>query len=55
MVWEPFLREPDIDAALDNNDPPLSTDRYGHGTATAGIAAGKWKRNRRPSISGCSP
>lgn len=29
-----------IDAALDNNDPPLTTDRGGHGTATTGIAAG---------------
>ncbi|MDC8002937.1 S8 family peptidase [Aureisphaera galaxeae] len=30
----------EIDLALDNNDPPLSTDRGGHGTATTGIAAG---------------
>ena len=30
----------EIDQALDNNDPPLSTDRGGHGTATTGIAAG---------------
>lgn len=45
----------DIDAALDNNDPPLSTDRYGHGTATAGIAAGNGTGTAGGEFQGVAP
>jgi hypothetical protein len=32
--------EDDINTALETDGPPISEDRYGHGTATAGIAGG---------------
>ncbi len=44
-----------IDAALDNNDPPLSTDRYGHGTATFGIAAGNGSGTASGAFQGVAP
>ena len=44
-----------IDAALDNNDPPLSTDRYGHGTATSGIAAGNGSGTVSGEFQGVAP
>ncbi len=44
-----------IDTALDNNDPPLSTDRYGHGTATCGIAAGNGTGTAGGEFQGVAP
>lgn len=35
-----IFTEEEINASLENGEPPLSMDRYGHGTATTGIAAG---------------
>jgi hypothetical protein len=45
----------DIDAALDNGDPPLSTDRYGHGTATTGIIAGNGSGTVSGEFQGVAP
>ena len=45
----------EIDAALDNNDPPLSTDRYGHGTATNGIVAGNGSGTAGLEFQGVAP
>ncbi len=45
----------EIDAALDNNDPPLSMDRYGHGTATTGIAAGNGSGTASGDFQGVAP
>lgn len=45
----------EIDAALDNNDPPLSTDRYGHGTATNGIVAGNGSGTAGLQFQGVAP
>ncbi|NND62137.1 MAG: S8 family serine peptidase [Flavobacteriaceae bacterium] len=45
----------EIDAALDNNDPPLSNDRYGHGTATTGIAAGNGSGTASGDFQGVAP
>jgi len=45
----------DIDQALDNNDPPLSTDRYGHGTATTGIVAGNGSGTAGLQFQGVAP
>ncbi|MEZ4817430.1 MAG: S8 family peptidase [Flavobacteriaceae bacterium] len=44
-----------IDAALDNNDPPLSTDRHGHGTATTGIAVGNGSGTAGLEFQGVAP
>ncbi|GAB5398874.1 MAG: hypothetical protein Aureis2KO_04590 [Aureisphaera sp.] len=44
-----------IDQAIDNNDPPLSTDRYGHGTATSGIAAGNGSGTASGEFQGVAP
>jgi len=45
----------EIDAALDNNDPPLSTDRFGHGTATNGIVAGNGSGTAGLQFQGVAP
>lgn len=44
-----------IDQALDNNDPPLSTDRFGHGTATTGIIAGNGSGTASLEFQGVAP
>ncbi|MBX2826812.1 MAG: S8 family peptidase [Flavobacteriaceae bacterium] len=45
----------EIDQALDNGDPPLSTDRGGHGTATTGIAAGNGTGTGSGEFQGVAP
>ncbi len=50
-----IFNQAQIDAALDNNDPPLSTDRYGHGTATTGIAAGNGSGTTGLEFQGVAP
>ncbi|MEM7185656.1 MAG: S8 family peptidase [Bacteroidota bacterium] len=45
----------EIDEALDNNDPPLSTDRGGHGTATTGIIAGDGSGTAGLQFQGVAP
>lgn len=44
-----------INEALTNNDPPLSTDRYGHGTATTGIACGNGRGTADLAFQGVAP
>ncbi|MEM7086651.1 MAG: S8 family peptidase [Bacteroidota bacterium] len=50
-----IFTQAEIDAALDNNDPPLSTDRYGHGTATNGIVAGNGTGTAGLEFQGVAP
>ncbi len=50
-----IFTQTEIDQALDNNDPPLSTDRYGHGTATTGIAAGNGTGTASGDFQGVAP
>ena len=50
-----IFNQAEIDAALDNNDPPLSTDRYGHGTATNGIVAGNGSGTAGLEFQGVAP
>ena len=45
----------EIDQALDNNDPPLSMDRYGHGTATTGISCGNGSGTTTGDFEGVAP
>ncbi len=45
----------EIDQALDNNDPPLSMDRYGHGTATTGIICGNGSGTASGDFQGVAP
>jgi len=45
----------EINAALDNNDPPLSTDLGGHGTATTGIACGNGSGTVSEEFQGVAP
>ena len=44
-----------INQAIENNDPPLSTDRYGHGTATTGIACGNGSGTTGLEFQGVAP
>lgn len=50
-----IFTESEINSALDNNDPPLSTDRFGHGTATTGIAAGNGSGTVDGAFQGVAP
>ncbi len=44
-----------IDQSLDNNDPPLSMDRFGHGTATTGIICGNGSGTASGDFQGVAP
>lgn len=44
-----------INAALNSNGPVLSTDRYGHGTATTGIACGNGSGTTSLEFQGVAP
>ncbi len=44
-----------INQAIENNAPPLSTDRYGHGTATTGIACGNGTGTEGLEFQGVAP
>ena len=50
-----IFNQAEIDQALDNNDPPLSMDRYGHGTATTGIACGNGSGTTSGDFEGVAP
>jgi len=50
-----IFTQAEIDTALDNNAPPLSTDRYGHGTATNGIVAGNGSGTPGLEFQGVAP
>ncbi len=50
-----IFTQAEIDQALDNGEPPLSTDRYGHGTATCGIAAGNGSGTVSGEFQGVAP
>ena len=45
----------EINTALENNDPMLSTDRYGHGTATTSIACGNGSGTEGYEFQGVAP
>jgi subtilisin family serine protease len=47
--------EEEINASLDNGGLPLSMDRYGHGTATTGIAAGNGSGTEDLAFQGVAP
>ncbi|AFL81150.1 subtilase family protease [Aequorivita sublithincola DSM 14238] len=44
-----------LNTALANNDPPLSTDRFGHGTATTGIICGNGSGTTDGQFHGVAP
>jgi len=50
-----IFNEEEINASLDNGGLPLSMDRYGHGTATTGIAAGNGSGTEDLAFQGVAP
>ncbi len=50
-----IFTEAEINASLESNGPPLSMDRYGHGTAISGIASGNGTGTSDLAFQGVAP
>jgi len=50
-----IFTEDEINASLETDGPPLSMDRYGHGTATSGIAGGDGSATADQVFHGVAP
>ena len=50
-----IFTEEELNASLETDGPPLSMDRYGHGTATSGIAGGDGSATADLAFQGVAP
>jgi len=50
-----IFTEEELNASLETDGPPLSMDRYGHGTATSGIAGGDGSATSDLAFQGVAP